>query len=168
MRAPPQLMATRRLQIPLIMPAAAECDRCIERLETEVGAAKGVRSASVDRDASMLLLEYDQDAVALDALERLVKEIGAGISEQFRHETIILGGLDCPDCAATLDHVISKIPGVVYASTSVVGSNMRVEFRADQVDLDAIISKVRSMGYEAQPESVARARRTREVPGRPR
>jgi Cd2+/Zn2+-exporting ATPase len=162
------LMATRRLQIPLIMPEAAECDRCIERLETEVGAARGVRSVSVDREASMLLLEYDQDAVALDTLERMVKEIGAGISERFRHETIILGGLDCPDCAATLDHVISKIPGVVYSSTSVVGSNMRVEFRADEVNLDAIISKVRSMGYEAQPESVARARRTREVPGRPR
>jgi Cd2+/Zn2+-exporting ATPase len=161
-------MATRRLQIPLIMPNAAECDRCIERLETEVTAAKGVRSVSVDRDASMLLLEYDQDVVELDTLERMVKEIGAGISEQFRHETIILGGLDCPDCAATLDRVVSKIPGVVYASTSVVGSNMRVEFRADQVDLDAIISKVRSMGYEAQPESVARARRSREVPGRPR
>jgi Cd2+/Zn2+-exporting ATPase len=161
-------MAARKLQLPLIMPEAAECPRCIERLEKEVGAAKGVRSVTVDQQASLLSLEYDQDLVSLDALERRVKEIGAEIAERFRHETIILGGLDCSDCAAALDKVVSKIPGVVYASSSVVGSNMRVEFRAQEVDLDAIISKVRQMGYEAQPESVARARRERELPGRPR
>jgi Cd2+/Zn2+-exporting ATPase len=161
-------MATRKLQLPLIMPDAAECDRCIERLEREIVAFKGVRSISVDREALTLALEYDQDALSLDELDRRVKHVGAKISEQFRHQTIILGGLDCPDCAATLDKVISKIPGVVYSSTSVVGSNMRVEYRAQEVDLDAIISKIRSMGYEAQPESVVRARRSRELPGRPR
>ncbi|UCH32960.1 MAG: cadmium-translocating P-type ATPase [Armatimonadota bacterium] len=161
-------MPTRRLELPLIIPDGAECVRCMERLEREVGAARGIVSAGVDRESSTLSLEYDEDQVALDALERKVTEIGAAITERFRHETLILGGLDCPDCAATLDHVVSRIPGVVHSSTSVVGSNMRVEYRADEVALDAIVSKVRSMGYEAQPESVSRARRARELPARPR
>jgi len=160
-------MAARKLQLQLIMPEGAECDRCVERLEQEVGAAKGVLSARVDRQASTLLLEYDQDRVALDALERKVVEIGAGITERFRHETIVLGGLDCPDCAATLDTVVSKMPGVVYSTTSVVGSNMRVEYRPQEVDLDAIIARLRSMGYQAEAESVVRARQ-RAAPGRPR
>jgi Cd2+/Zn2+-exporting ATPase len=160
-------MAARKLQLQLIMPKGAECDRCVERLEQEVGAAKGVLSARVDRQASTLLLEYDQDRVALDALARKVLEIGAGITERFRHETIVLGGLDCPDCAATLDTVVSKMPGVVYSTTSVVGSNMRVEYRPQEVDLDAIIARLRSMGYQAEPESVVRARQ-RAAPGRPR
>jgi Cd2+/Zn2+-exporting ATPase len=161
-------MATRRIELTLIMPEAAECPRCIERLQQEVVAAKGVRSVAVDQQTSTLALEYDPDLIALDNLERKVREIGAGISERFRHETIILGGLDCPDCAAALDKVVCKAPGVLYCSTSVVGSNMRVEYRPDQVDLDVIIAKIRSMGYEAEPESVTRARRARELPGRPR
>ena len=161
-------MATRKLQLPLVLPDGAECVRCIERLEEQIGATKGVRSVSVDRDTARLSLEYDQDLVSLDSLERKAREIGAEITERFRHETVILGGLDCPDCAATLDHVIAKLPGVVYASTSIAAANMRVEYVAAETDLDAIISKVRQMGYEAQPESVARARRERELPGRPR
>jgi Cd2+/Zn2+-exporting ATPase len=160
-------MATRKLQLPLIIPGGAECERCMERLETEVAVAKGVLSATVDRPASTLLIEYDQDRTSFDALERKVVEIGAGIGARFRHETIMLGGLDCPDCAATLDTVISKMPGVVHSTTSVVGSNMRVEYRAQEVELDAIIARLRAMGYEAQPESVVRAR-AREAPRRPR
>ena len=161
-------MATRKLQLPLVLPDGAECVRCIERLEEQIGSTKGVRSVSVDRDTATLALEYDQDLVSVDSLERKAREIGAEITERFRHETVILGGLDCPDCAATLDHVIAKLPGVVYASTNIAASNMRVEYVAAETDLDAIISKVRQMGYEAQPESVARARRERELPGRPR
>jgi len=161
-------MAIRKLELTLIMPEAAECPRCVERLEQEVATAKGVRSVAVDQQTSTLTLEYDPDLIAVDNLERKVKEIGAGITEHFRHETVILGGLDCPDCAAALDKVVCKIPGVLYCSTSVVGSNMRVEYRSDAADLDIIIAKIRSMGYEAEPESVTRARRARELPGRPR
>ncbi len=59
-------------------------------------------------------------------------------------QTITLIGLDCPDCAASLEKKISSLPGVADAKVNVVTSRLSVEHTAP---LETIVRAVEDAGY---------------------
>ncbi|MBI2000558.1 MAG: cation transporter [candidate division NC10 bacterium] len=127
-------MTTQRLEVPVSTPEAVNCTACAERLRTMLGEMKGIAAAELDPTSRQLMLTYDPALVSLPALEARVREVGATLARRFRHATLHLEGLHCPDCAGAVEH------GVAH---------LHVEYDADATDLDRIATAVSQTGYRA-------------------
>jgi len=146
-----------RLDIPVLLPEVEdERDQCVARLREFLEANRGIERVHVERDdgRATLCLHYEPNLVSLDRVRRLAEEAGAEISRQFRHKTVFVRGMDCADCAASLEHILGRMPGMVNVSISYAAEKMRLEFDTSELTLDDISGRVDRMGYtfEAEPE----------------
>lgn len=142
-------METRTLDIPVIWPQAfAECDQCVERLRASLEALEGVQSVSIEPDAPKVQVVYDPDLITFEHIREFAEACGVTLAEQFRHQTLPLEGLDCPDCAMKLESVIRRIRGVAWASVNYAASELSVEFEPGITSLEAITKRVRDLGYD--------------------
>lgn len=52
------------------------CPMCAQKIESALQKAPGVRSASVLYNASKARVEFDEDAITLDALKKIITDLG--------------------------------------------------------------------------------------------
>lgn len=140
-------METRHLSIPLLLPNEGDCESCVARLKDALLETKGVNLAEIDLDSSRLILTFDPAILPLESLERKAREAGLEVAQQFSHETLRLAGLDCADCAMTLESSMSRLPGVVWVAVSVPASRMLVEYDSAAVVSEQLSEQVSAMGY---------------------
>jgi Cd2+/Zn2+-exporting ATPase len=149
------------LEIPLILPGIEDQDDlCINRLVERLGGLRGITTAHVESDPgpSRICLHYDPNLVALAQVERLAHDAGAELTRRYRHEALRIEGMDCGDCAQSIEHVVRRMPGVLQVSVNYASEKMRVEFDSNEVDLDGISARIRSMGFQiASSEESARS-----------
>lgn len=63
-----------------------------------------------------------------------------------------LQGLDCIDCAASLEATLSRLGGIIHASVNFATATLSVEHT---IPADSIINAVKKAGYEALPRNAA-------------
>jgi Cd2+/Zn2+-exporting ATPase len=139
-----------RLEIPVLLPQVDdERDQCVQRLKETLAGRRGIDRVHVEREdgQAVLCLHYAPDLTTLDQVRRLAHQAGAQIDRQFHHKTIHVGGMDCADCAASLEHILGRMPGMVNISVSYPAEKMRLEFDASQLSLPEISQRVTWMGY---------------------
>ncbi len=93
------------LDLELLLPHIAdERDKCIERLEQQLRATRGITKAHIEgADTKPLLcLHYDSSLLTLPNLERLAKRAGATISQRYQHQMFPIIGMDCSDCTKVI------------------------------------------------------------------
>ena len=142
------MVATREINIPVVLPGGAECEQCIERLRVALLAVDGVQSVHVDAARSVLSIAFDPDSLSTERLEQAAASIGVSLEERFRHENLPLEGMDCPDCARTLELAVARLPGVLGVSVNFFASTMHVEYEEARLDREAVVQAVRATGYE--------------------
>ncbi len=142
-------MATQTLEVPVIVPEAEDCSACAERLRTQLGEIKGITAADLDATGRRLRLTYDPALLSLPTLETRVREAGVALARRFRHATLRLEGLHCPDCAGAVEHAVAHLPGLLSATASFAAASLHVEYDADATDLDRIARAVSRIGYRA-------------------
>ena len=154
-------MAKIKIEADLLLPQGNGCQPCLERLQERVRAYRGVAVAHVDygdgrdgdgdgrgdRARARLCLHYDPDLVSVDYLRAMATEEGAHLEARYRHETLPVEGLDCPDCARTLESGVGRLDGVLWVSANFAASRLSLEYDAQRVDLPAIEGRIRSLGY---------------------
>lgn len=64
-----------------------------------------------------------------------------------------VNGMDCPDCAATVEKAVKLMPGVAAATIAFPLGKMNVAFDAAQIGVEQVIDKVKTLGYDARVES---------------
>lgn len=52
------------------------CPMCAQKIESALQKAPGVRSASVLYNASKARVEFDEDTITLDALKKIITDLG--------------------------------------------------------------------------------------------
>jgi Cd2+/Zn2+-exporting ATPase len=143
-----------KIAIDLVLPRGRDCAPCLRRLEERLRAYRGVEVAHIDRDGAQrgegprLCLHYEPSLLSVDYLRALVTEEGAHLEARYRHETLPVEGLDCPDCARTLEGGVGRMGGVLWVSANFAASTLAVEYDAQQIDRPAIVARIRSLGYE--------------------
>lgn len=148
-------MTEHTLSLPLVLPGDVECDRCADRLEADVRAIHGVASATVDRAAGRVVVRYDAEVIPYSRLEAEAQAIGAGIAHRIDHQTLELRDLDCPDCAASIEKAVRKIPGVIWAGANFAAAQLVAEFERGAVRIEDIQRAVESHGVRACTIGVA-------------
>ncbi len=142
-------MTTRTIEVPVVLPEAEDCTACAERLRTTLGELKGISAAELDAAGRQLTLTYDPALVSLPVLGTRVREAGVALARRFRHATLRLEGLHCPDCAGAVEHGVNHVPGVLSATASFAAATLHVEYDADVTDLNRIAAAVSPTGYRA-------------------
>ncbi len=141
-----------KIEVSLLLPRGNGCDPCLERLQQRIQAHRGIEAVHLDRegDPPRLCVHYDPNLVSLDYVQALAVEEGAHLEWRYHHETLPVVGLDCPDCARTLEGGIGRLVGVLWVSANFASSTLAVEYDAEQIERTAILSRVRTLGYDVQ------------------
>lgn len=140
-------MEIRRLSIPLLLPNSGECENCAERLKHALLQTPGVSAAEIDLDQALLTLSYDPDLLSLEILEEKARRAGLTVGRQYRHETLRLVELDCPDCARTIEKGLTRQPGIIWASASVPAQRLLVEYDSKLIIPRQIAEAVAALGF---------------------
>jgi Cd2+/Zn2+-exporting ATPase len=139
-----------QIEVALLLPRGNGCESCLERLQQRVQAYRGVEVAHVDLtdEITRLCVHYDPNLLSVDYVQALATEEGAHLEWRYRHETLPVSGLDCADCARTLESGVGRLPGLLWVSANFAASTLTVEYDAGQVDRGDILDRVRSLGYD--------------------
>ena len=141
---------TIEIEIPILLPEIdAKHDQCIARLESSMLNHKGITYAHVkpDHEPVQLCVHYDTTLVSLDEVQRIARRTGATITNRFRHVLISIEGMDCSDCALTIEHSVSRIDGVLSASVSYTAQVIFVEYDSQKTSQRAIERRIKHLGY---------------------
>ncbi|MBW3591612.1 MAG: HAD-IC family P-type ATPase, partial [Actinobacteria bacterium] len=103
-----------------------------------------------------ILVTYDPDRCSLACVTDAADAIGTRLGRRFHHETLPVQGMDCYDCAQTIERAVGKLPGVSSCSVSFTGGLMNVEYE-DPPDAaaSALRRKVSTLGYRIPHEPEA-------------
>jgi Cd2+/Zn2+-exporting ATPase len=136
----------------MLLPQGNGCQACLERLESRVQAYRGIEVAHSDHegDAPHLCVHYDPNVTSSDYVRAIATEEGAFLEWRYRHEVISVVGLDCADCARTLESGTSQLDGVLWVSVNFAAGTLSVEYDSDRVERQAIVSRIRALGYDIE------------------
>ncbi|KQC15876.1 MAG: heavy metal translocating P-type ATPase [Methanothrix sp.] len=155
------------LELPVILfEEDGQCPQCADRLVEALSGRRGIDRAHLRREGekTLLCLHYDPNLASLSTVKRLAEEAGSGISERYRHETLRVRGLDCTDCAKSLEHILSRLPGILDVSASYAAERVRVEYDSAETSHRDIVRRLEGMGYEVDEEKKkGRLQRHREL-----
>jgi Cd2+/Zn2+-exporting ATPase len=139
-----------QLEIPLLLPDISnEQDGCVVRLQEDLLARRGVNHAHVKREngVAWLCLHYEPDLLSLTEVRRAAEQVGAGLTDRYRHEALPVDGMDCADCALVVEHSLSRLEGVLSARVNYAAGQVWIEYDTTLVRRKAIIQRIEHLGY---------------------
>ena len=142
--------STVSVEVPLGL--EEDCKACADRVREGLLHHRGI--ASVDpASGNRLLVEYDPDLCSLACLDKATEGLRGGLSDQFEHRLLRVDGMDCYDCAQTIERAVSRLAGVTAASVNFPAARLSVEFEPSRVALEQVTKRVRGLGYTVSDPS---------------
>lgn len=137
-----------QLNLSIILPQMDAKDECVRLLIEKLSQQKGIEKAHlVEEDGqAKLCLHYDPNLVTLNTVERLARDSGAAISEQYRHEQIPFTRLHTADAALGLERNLRKLKGMIHASVNYAAGVIFVAYDTTILKPETIDAAIRSMG----------------------
>jgi Zn2+/Cd2+-exporting ATPase len=150
--------STLQLQLPVLLPHIAdERDQCVARLNEQIAAQKGIRQAHIERDPAdgqaVICLHYDPNLLTLERVHRIAEQAGATVAKRYRHETLRVTGMECADCARSIEHILGRAPGVITASASYAAEKVRLEYDSTTITHAELVRRIGGLGYGVQERS---------------
>ena len=149
---------TVQLDIPLLLPQVKDArDQCVQRLQQRILGHRGFHKVHIKQEdgKALLCLHYDPNLISLEKVRRLAEEAGAEISKQYEHEILHITGMDCANCASSIEHILKHQSGIISVSVNYAAEKMRIEYDTQKINHQAIVSRIRSMGYGVEEEKEA-------------
>ncbi|MGD8398657.1 MAG: cation transporter, partial [Anaerolineae bacterium] len=133
-----------KIEMCLLLPEGNDCEPCAERLRERIQAYRGIDVAHVDTEGESprFCIHYNPDLVGVDYVQALATEEGTHLTWRYHHETLIVNGLDCADCAHTLEEGVRRLEGVLWASVNFAASTLAVEYDTGRLDRPALVARV--------------------------
>ncbi|MFL5735597.1 MAG: heavy metal translocating P-type ATPase [Chloroflexia bacterium] len=150
---------TENLQTEKLRLSGMDCADCAISIERSLRQMPGVASAGVNFGMATAEVSYDPSAVNRGELVKRIQDLGYH-AEPASSKAASAGplefsieGMDCADCAITIEKAISALPGVEKAGVNFATARLTVnELPEAQPGLEnAIIKKVSEAGYRAAP-----------------
>ena len=122
------------------------CAACASTIEKVLNRFPGVK-ASVNFASERVQLEYDPAQAQPSAL---VESIGkAGFSVPPEAVTLDITGMTCAACAAGIESVLARVPGVNSGHVNFASAKARIEYVPGIADVDDLIKRIGKAGFGA-------------------
>ena len=148
----------KSLELPI---AGMTCAACAARIEKVLNRLPGVRAA-VNFNAEKARVEFDPAVTGPEVLEQAIEQAGYQVPQ--RTVELKLSGMTCAACAARIEKVLNRLPGV-QAAVNFAAERARVTYSPARADVRALIEAVERAGYgaaELTEETRAREKAERE------
>jgi len=146
---------TLQLDIPVLLPGVEdERDQCVDRLQEKIAGQRGIEKVHIDRKngQAYLCLHFNPDLVSLAQVRRWAQEAGAAVADRYHHESLHIRDMDCADCATSIEHILSRIDGVLDVSVNYAAEKMRIEYDTKFVHREEVVRRVKALGYRVEEE----------------
>ena len=130
------------------------CAVCAAAVESALSGLEGVKSASVNFAAEKLAVEYDENIVAIDHIEKAILKTGyhvissAASAHTQNDITIPIGGMTCASCAASLEKALRAAEGIVSASVNFAAEKVAISYEPGRIRLSGIRSVIEKTGFK--------------------
>jgi Cu+-exporting ATPase len=142
---------TQSLTLPV---SGMSCAACAARIEKQLNCLPGV-DAAVSFASESAQLRYDPAQANPQQLVQAIERCGFAVPRQSMR--LGIAGMRCAACAARLEKVLAKLPGV-SASVSFADESAQLAWLPGLTDRDAVLAAVRRAGFEPSlPEEDDRA-----------
>ena len=125
------------------------CAACSAAVERAVRKLPGVTEANVNLTAENLHLSYDESQVSLDSVVQAVDHAGYKALIPSQHAQLEVHGMTCASCSATVERVVSKLPGVQNANVNLAAETLTLDYDPAEINLQQVVSAVAEAGYQA-------------------
>lgn len=140
-------MSAATVEIPVRFLTDADCADCATRLEEALMQHRGiagVKATAPDR----LNVAYDPELCNLECLTEAATKIGIELGRTFSHENLAVAGMDCYDCAQTIESAAKRVEGVIHCRVNFPAARMSLEYDTSNSESAAKVEKIVSqLGY---------------------
>ncbi len=145
------------LEVTPILPEENDCPHCVVRLQEALRAQKGITGVEVKESGprARLSLRYDPLLITPQQVEEEARRAGLELTEHYGHLTLPVSGLDCADCARTLEEGVARLPGVLHAAVALLSGTLSVEYDRQALSREQIEARARELGYGVAVPEVA-------------
>ncbi|MBI4552508.1 MAG: cadmium-translocating P-type ATPase [Candidatus Latescibacteria bacterium] len=145
------------VELPYTPPEEPHGRRCADLLVDILSTYRGIAGIAVDEATSVLTLRYDPALISLEKVEQVARQVGIKLRDRFGRCTIRLTGLNCQDCARTVERGLARVDGVPWATVNFAASVLRVEYREQSGTLAEIERRLDQLGYAAGEDDLRHA-----------
>lgn len=139
----------------------AGCPDCAERVAVRLRELPGIDVVRVRSDPMRLYYTYETSRVTPQQVQDLVKREMSGLESRYVHQVLAIEGMDCADCALTLERGVGRLEGVEQASVNFGAARMTLEYDSSVTDLATIHRRVQDLGYAVSaPDDAPQSERT--------
>ncbi len=123
------------------------CAACSTRLERVLGKLPGVAEASVSLAGERATVRFDAARTSPEGVAEAVA--GAGFSVPSETVELAITGMTCASCAARIEKMLGKVPGVREVSVNLATERARVDVLSGVAGAARLIAAVEAAGYGA-------------------
>ena len=155
--------------------AGMSCTSCAAAIEKKLGKTEGVEKATINFATEKLHLAFDESAISLEEIGRIVEKLGytplldpsddtsahhqpAGRTPEEtalparETKTLKVAGMTCTACSAAIEKGLNKMDGVQNAAINFAAEKLTVTYDPALVRMASLQKKVADLGYELLPE----------------
>ncbi|HBR10282.1 TPA: heavy metal translocating P-type ATPase, partial [Candidatus Acetothermia bacterium] len=110
----------------------------------------GVSQVNVNPASEKASIEYDPSRVDAKALVDTISDAGYGVLVE--KATFGVGGMTCASCAAGIEKVLAKVPGVVSVKVNLATEKATVEYLQDEAGMADFQRAVEAAGFSVMAE----------------
>lgn len=131
------------------------CASCANAAERAVRKLDGVVNQNVNLATEKLTVEFEDDKVDYDTLEKAISKAGYKLVKEEKIEKIEMkvGGMSCAACAKAVERVTKKLDGVKESNVNIATEKAVISYDENKVSLDEINNAIIKAGYEPIMES---------------
>jgi len=132
-----------------------DCGDCAKTIEASLGSMTGVQAATVNFARGAADVSYEPERIDRPTIEARIKSLGYDAVPPATPPSWIFDvtGMDCGDCAKTIEAGVRRLAGVADARVNFAAATLAVTPQDRGLDSGSIIAAVAKAGYQAQPQT---------------
>ncbi|HLI50755.1 MAG TPA: cation-translocating P-type ATPase, partial [Thermomicrobiaceae bacterium] len=147
------MIETARLDIPdFLSEDATKCDLCLHRFSEFGSGLTGVSGLHLNSRRRTAILHFDPSVTSLDRVEVAMRGEGKRLDSTYDHLIVPVQGMDCTDCALTIERSVQRMRGVQTASVNFASARLAFEYDRRQTNLRTVAKRVSDLGYRVDTE----------------
>lgn len=127
----------------------AACAKAVERASKKLD---GVENAGVNLATEKLDIDFDENKVTVDDIQKAVEKAGYKAIVETVSKTLKLEGMTCSACAKAIERAAKKLEGVAQSNVNFAAEKLYITYEPSKVRVSDIKKAIEKAGYKAIEE----------------
>ncbi|MGI9289851.1 MAG: heavy metal translocating P-type ATPase [Gammaproteobacteria bacterium] len=127
------------------------CSACAARIEKALNKAEGIVDARVNFATEKADISWDTALLNSAGVSELIRKTGFGVGQEYF--SLNVGGMTCSACAARIEKVLNKLPGVTEATVNFALESASISSISNSIKNADLISAIEGAGFTATTQT---------------